>query len=159
MRIHVRMSSYALCLALLLAFWVAPLGARDSVPMRTIEGRVLAVARHQGEGGVEVLMAKLAVPGGPESGTQILLAPESVCEQIGFQIEEGDRLRARIFVSADGPSRVQKVQNFTQGTMVRMRTLHTTPLWSATGAWQGGPIRTARGHDQAGRGSGKGPPR
>jgi len=159
LKTHAQPSPFSLCLALLLAFWVAPLGARDSVPMRTIEGRVLAVDRYQGEGGVEVVLAKIDVPGGPENGTQILLAPKSVCDQIGFRVAEGDRLRARVFVSVDGPSRVQKVQNFTQGTMVRMRTLHSTPLWSAAGAWQGGPIRTARGHDQAGRGSGKRPPR
>lgn len=127
--------------------------------MRTIEGRVLAVDHYQGEGGVELVLAKLDVAGGPESGTQILLAPESVCDQLGFRIQEGDRLRARVFVSTDGPSRVQKVQNFTQGTMVRMRTLHSTPLWSAAGTWQGGSIRTARGHNQGGHGAGKGPPR
>ncbi len=127
--------------------------------MRTIEGRVVTVDRYEGEGGVEVVLATLDVAGGPDSGTQILLAPESVCDQLGFRIEEGDRLRTRVFVSTDGPSRVQKVQNFTQGTMVRMRTLHSTPLWSAAGAWQGGPIRTTRGQGQAGRGAGKGPPR
>jgi len=154
------MSSYALCLALLLALWVTPLGARDSVPMRTIEGRVLAIDHHQGEGGVEVILAKLDVPGGPENGTQILLAPESVCDQIGFQIEKGDRLRARIFVSPEGPSRVQKVQNFTRGTMVRLRTLHETPLWNAGGTWQGGPLRTTAGRHRYGRNQrGGGPPR
>lgn len=159
MSLRTRHPSIQFWLACLLAFWVGPLDARDSVPMRTIEGRVLSVDRYQGEGGVEVVLAKLDVPGGPKDGTQILLAPKSVCDQIGFQVEEGDRLRARVFVASDGPSRVQKVQNFTQGTMVRMRTLHSTPLWSAAGAWQGGPIRTARGREQAGRGAGKGPPR
>ena len=138
---------------------VAPLGARDSVPLRTIEGQVLTVESYLGEGGVEVVMAKLDVPGGPDTGTEILLAPESVCDQIGFQVEKGDRLRARVFVSSEGPSRVQKVQNFTRGTMVRMRTLHSTPLWSSAGAWQGGPVRTARGHNNPGRGAGQGPPR
>lgn len=159
MRTRTRPISSLTCLGLLLAIWAAPDGVSGSVRMRTIEGRVLSVDRHQGEGDVEVILAKLDVPGGPESGTEILLAPESVCHQIGFQVEEGDRLRARIFVSTDGPSRVQKVQNFTRGTMVRMRTLHSTPLWSSAGAWQGGPVRTARGQGQAGRGAGKGPPR
>jgi len=127
--------------------------------MRTIEGQVLSVDTHQGEGGLEVLLANLRVPGEPEDGVQILLAPESVCNQIGFRVEEGDRLRARIFVSTAGPWRVQKVQNFTQDTMVRMRTLHSTPLWNTTGAWQGGPIRTARGPHQHGQGrKGGGPP-
>jgi len=147
------------CLSVLLVVCASPLLAKNSVSLRTVEGRVLTLDRYQGEGDLEVVLARLDVAGGPEGGMPILLAPESVCDQIGFRIEEGDRLRARVFVSTDGPSRVQKVQNFTQGTMVRMRTLHSTPLWSTAGSWQGGPIRTARGHDQAGRGSGKGPPR
>lgn len=152
--------SWSLSLALLPALWAAPLAARDSVPMRTIEGRVLTVDRYQGEGGVEVVQATLGVPGEPEVGVPILLAPESVCNQIGFRIEEGDRLRARIFVSTDGPSRVQKVQNFTQGTMVRLRTLHKTPLWNAVGSWQGGPMRTtAGGHRHGQNQGGGGPPR
>lgn len=147
-------------LALLLTCTAVPLIAADSVPMRTIEGRVVAVDRYLGEGGVEVVQATLGVPGGPEGGVPVLLAPESVCAQIGFQVAEGDRLRARIFVTADHPSRVQKVQNFTQGTMVRLRTLHATPLWNSVGMWQGGPLRTAPGRHRYGRNpGGGGPPR
>lgn len=146
------------CLLITPAASRAVLGIKSSVPLKTIEGRVVTLEQFQGEGGVEVLLARIDTGDGSDSSTQILLAPESVCGQIGFQVEEGDRLRARIFVSPEGPSRVQKVQNFTRGTMVRLRTLHSTPLWSANGAWQGGPVRTARGHSQAGRGAGKGPP-
>lgn len=145
---------FLVLLLVLLAVWASPLLAKDSVSMRTIEGRVLTVDRHKGEGDLEVILARLEVAGAPEGGMPILLAPESVCNQLGFQIEEGDRLRARVFVSTDGPSRVQKVQNFTQGTMVRMRTLHSTPLWSTTGAWQGGPLRTTSGRHRHGQGRG-----
>ena len=146
--------------ALFLALSVAPLAASDSVSMRTIEGQVVSVGHFQAESGLEVLVANLEVHGGPEDGMQVLLAPESVCSQIGFQVEEGDRLRARIFVSNDGPSSVQKVQNFTRGTMVRLRTLHRTPLWNTAGSWQGGPLRTAAGQHRNGQGrGGGGPPR
>lgn len=146
-----------LSLGLVLVVSESSIAARESVSMRTIEGKVLSFGYHQGEGGLQLLLARVQVPDGPESGTEILLAPEAILDQIGFRVEEGDRLRARIFVSIDGPSRVQKIQNFTQGTMVRMRTLHSIPLWSTEGAWQGGPIRTARGRDRVGRGVGKGP--
>jgi len=154
-----RFALASLCLLIGPVSITEALGINGSVSMKTIEGRVVAVERYEAEGGVEVLMARIDTGEGAESGTQILLAPKAVCQDIGFEIEEGDRLRARVFIATEGPSRVQKVQNFTRGTMVRLRTLHSTPLWSAAGTWQGGPIRTARGQNQAGPGAGKGPPR
>jgi hypothetical protein len=129
---------------LLLSTVRAGLGA-ESVAMRTIEGEVVSISRHKGEGQFEVVMAQVAASGPEHSLTEILLAPDTVCQQIGFEVHVGDRLRARVFVESAGPARVQKIQNFTSGTMVRMRTLHRIPLWSATGTWQGGPIQNARG--------------
>ena len=159
MKREIRLTLVTLCLLVWPATVVLALGIKSSVPMKTIEGRVVAVERSQGEGDVEVILARIQTADGGDTSTPILLAPESVCDQIGFEIEEGARLRARVFVTPDGPAPVQKVQNFTRGTMIRMRTLHTTPLWSGNGTWQGGPVRTARGHDRAGQGGGKRPPR
>jgi hypothetical protein len=133
----------------------------DSISMRTVEGQVVSVTRQKGEGNLDLLVAQLAVTGESKEILEILLAPDHVCDAIGFQVSEGDRLRARIFVEAEGPARVQKIQNFSQGTMVRLRTLHRIPLWNTSGVWQGGPIRTAHGPHRNGpaqRGPG-GPPR
>jgi hypothetical protein len=63
-----------------------------------------------------------------------------------------------VFVESDGPAPVHKVQNLSKGTVVRLRTLHTTPLWDSTGGWQGSSIRSGRGpHRHRFRG-GQGPP-
>ena len=84
------------------------------------------------------------------------LAPPATLEEIGFEIEKGDRIRARVFEPdperADAPRGVQKIQNLSRGTMTRLRTLYRVPLWSNAGRWQGGPVRS-------GGGSGAGGPR
>jgi hypothetical protein len=94
-----------------------------------------------------------------EEPIKVLLAPEETCRGIGFEIEEGDQLRARIFIDGSGgPAKAQKVQNITRGLMVRFRTMRTVPLWSATGAWHGGPSRVSPGNQHGRRGrSGSGP--
>ena len=128
--------------------------------MHTIEGEVTSVSHVEGEGDLELLVAALELQDDSDEVISIMLAPETVCRQIGFFVEEGDRLRARVFLDPDGPARVQKIQNFTQGTMVRFRTLHRIPLWSTNGTWQGGPLRTVYGPHQHGRGwRGGGPPK
>lgn len=132
----------------------------DSYPMRTIEGELVAVSLHAGEGDLDLMLAELSLADGTGEAMRILLAPHEVCDELGLVLEPGDRVRARVFLDSDGPSRVQKIQNLSRGTMVRLRTLHRTPLWNTAGSWQGGPMRTTPGrhrHGQTGRGTG--PPR
>lgn len=132
----------------------------DSYPMRTIEGELLAVSLYAGEGDLDLMLAELRLADGSGEAMQILLAPHEVCDELGLELEPGDRVRARIFLGNEGPWRVQKIQNLSRGTMVRLRTLHQTPLWNTAGSWQGGPMRTTPGrhrHGQTGRGTG--PPR
>ncbi len=150
------MSGRVWLLACLLGGFGHPaLADEESVAMRTIEGQVISIGQFEGESHLEVVMVSLATGGQDEPPVEILLAPETVCSQIGFEIRMGDRLRARVFLD-DGPQRVQKIQNLTRGTMVRMRTLHSRPLWNAVGAWYGGPMRTdpARHRHRGGRGEG-----
>jgi hypothetical protein len=131
---------------------------RSSYPMRSLEGEVLAVEYHAGEGDLPLVQAQLQATNSREP-VQILLAPQEVCEQIGLQIAPGDRIRTRVFVEDTASYRVQKIQNISRGTMVRLRTLHEIPLWDSAGRWQGGPLRTSPTHQHHGRGRGGGPPR
>jgi hypothetical protein len=118
-----------------------------------VEGSVAAVETLSGEGDMELLAVELAREEGQP--IKVLLAPEQVCRDIGFEIEEGDRVRARVFVSEAGEAaKAQKVQNISRGLMVRFRTMRTVPLWSAAGAWHGGPSRVAPGARQGRTGSG-----
>jgi hypothetical protein len=134
------------------------LASRSSYSMRSLEGQVLSVEHHTGEGGLDLLQAQVRSTNGSET-VQILLAPQEVCEQIGLQIAPGDRIRTRVFVEETTSYRVQKIQNISRGTMVRLRTLHETPLWDSAGRWQGGPLRTStHGHPNR-RERGGGPPR
>lgn len=147
-----------LLVSLLLAVGHGTPARSGSYPMRTLEGEVLSIGHHEGEGGLDLLQVQL----GPDTGQetwQILLAPHEVCQQIGFEIEPGDRVRVRIFLDETDPVRVQKIQNLSRGTMVRLRTLHQTPLWSDAGSWQGGPIRTTMGRHRHGQERGGGPGR
>ena len=146
-------------LAIMLTGFGSPFPARSgSLPMRNIEGEVLSVSHHAGEGSLELLQADLRTTG-DDKAVQLLLAPQGVCDEIGFQIVPGDRVRARIFVDDSSSYRVQKIQNVSRGTMVRLRTLHQTPLWNSVGTWEGGPIRTSHGpHRYGQRQRGGGPP-
>jgi hypothetical protein len=134
----------------------AAAAAASKVALRTVEGTVSAVEILPGEGDLELLAVELA----PEQGEpmKVLLAPEETCRDIGFEIDEGDRLRVRVFVGESGEvAKAQKVQNITRGLMVRFRTMRTVPLWSATGAWHGGPSRVAPGAQHGRGGGGRGP--
>jgi hypothetical protein len=140
-----------------------PAMARSKVALRTVEGRVIGLEAVPGEGDLELLAVELAIERGAEEPIRVLLAPQETCRDIGFEIEEGDQLRVRIFVEGSGgTAKAQKVQNITRGLMVRFRTMRTVPLWSATGAWHGGPSRVSPGghHGRGGggrSGSGSGP--
>lgn len=138
--------------------WISlsPPAQGNSISMRTVEGEVVSTSHSQAEGDLEVVSVRLRSSTGPE--TEILLAPEAVCDQIGLQVEPGDHLKARVFVSEEGPAIVQKIQNFTRGTMVRLRTLHRTPLWTSVGEWRGGPMRSTYGphRNRGGGGTGRG---
>jgi hypothetical protein len=132
-----------------------PAGA-ERVALRTVEGRVVALETVAGEGAVEVLAAKLVLAE-RSAATTVLLAPEDLCREIGFEIEEGDVLRVRVFVGEeDEPVKAQKAMNVSRGLMVRLRTMRAVPLWSDAGAWQGGPSRGAPGSGR-GHGPGAGP--
>jgi hypothetical protein len=148
--------------AMLVLLGIAPgesaLAGRSTYPMRSLEGEVLSVDYHPGKGNLDLVQAQLRATDSNET-VQILLAPQEVCEQIGLQIAPGDQIRTRIFVEDTASYRVQKIQNISRGTMVRLRTLHETPLWNSAGRWLGGPLRTSPGHQHHGKSRGGGPPR
>lgn len=146
-------------LAIMLTAFGSSFPARSgSLPMRNIEGEVLSVGHHSGEGNLDLVQADLRTSDDGEA-VQLLLAPQRVCNEIGFEIGPGDRVRARIFVDDSSSYRVQKIQNLSRGMMVRLRTLHQTPLWNAVGTWEGGPIRTSPEQHRSGqRQRGSGPP-
>lgn len=119
-----------------------------------VEGTVLRVETPREEAGAEAgVVAHIESSKGEKLALE--LAPAATLEDIGFEIAEGDRIRARIFAPdpehADAARGVQKIQNISRGTMTRLRTLYRVPLWSNAGRWQGGPVR--------GGGSGSGGPR
>jgi len=154
-----RLAAVVLSLALVVTVSVLKAEPPDKVSLRTIEGEIVSVGRFEGEGQLELVLAELRPQGGEQETVQVLLAPESVCDDIGFQVEAGDRVRVRIFADDEGPARAQKAMNLSQGTMVRLRTLHRTPLWSASGDWQGGAIGTGQRRHRHGWQSGNGPTR
>ena len=82
----------------------------------------------------------------------VVLGPADSLQDVGFEVSEGDRLRARVFVREDGPAYAQKVMNLTRRTMLQLRTLRQVPLWNASGRWEGGPARTRPGGPGSGRG-------
>ncbi len=128
--------------------------------LKTVEGVVASIDEHKGEGDLETLAVELTLSESQETRV-VLLAPPESCREIGFEIEVGDRIRARIFVDAEGPAKAHKALNLTRGTMVRFRTLRSVPLWTASGAWQGGPRQTQpgarRGPGRTGSAPGPGP--
>jgi len=147
-----------------LAIMMTSLGAASSAQggaysMRNIEGEILSVGQHTGEGDLDLVQAQLRSVGNGDA-VELLLAPQGVCDQIGFEIGPGDRVRARVFLDDSSSYRVQKIQNLSRGMMVRLRTLHQTPLWNSVGTWEGGPVRSSpwqHRHGQKQRGGG--PPR
>ena len=101
----------------------------------------------------------------PGKKVTVLLGPAETCREIGLVVEEGDRVRVRVFVAEEGePVKAQKILNLSRSVMVRLRTMHDVPLWNSAGAWQGGPGRAYRGGQHGTRhggtsGPGRGPGR
>jgi hypothetical protein len=102
------------------------------------EGQVISVAEKPGEGALTIVTVQLVAASDDSQGWELLLAPRSALADIGFEVEVGDRLKARIFPSEEGPAKVHKVLNLTRRKMVRLRSLFQIPLWDGSGAWQGG---------------------
>ena len=152
-----------LALAALLALLATPEVAGESRGFRfsTLEGEVRAVGEVRDEGELELLSVDLAIESQPGEEVKILLGPVDACREIGLVVEEGDRLRARVFLAEEGePLKAQKVLNLSRSIMVRLRTMHDVPLWSSAGTWQGGPGRQYRGGQHGARhGSATGPGR
>jgi hypothetical protein len=105
-----------------------------------VEGRVTSVAEGPGEGALPIVTVRLAAPARDSPSWELLLAPRSVLDEIGFEIEKDDHLKARVF-PAPGAVKVHKVLNLTRNKMVRLRALSRIPLWDGNGAWQGGECR------------------
>jgi len=137
-----RMQRWVVCLAALLLVGASKEELRSSLV--TVEGDVLTIDFRPGEGGLDLLTVTLR---GRDDGEPValLLAPKSALDELGFEIDEGDRLKAKVFPSAEGPAKVHKVQNLSRNTILRLRTLHRIPLWNGTGGWQGGPGQGAMG--------------
>jgi len=139
---------------------VATAGGHSSLAV--VEGTVLEVGKQPGEGGLELVTVRLSAERPDPHELELLLAPQSVLEDTGFTVQQGDRLKARIFTTDEGPAAVHKVLNLSQNSMVRLRTLRRIPLWDGSGMWQGGPGLGGQGghhgpkHGQQG---GSGPPR
>ena len=137
--------------------------AGDHSALSVVEGTVLEVGTLPGEGGLELVTARLSTQQPGSGELDLLLAPRSVLEETGFAVKPGDRLKARVFIADESPAMVHKVRNISQGSMVRLRTLRQIPLWDGTGVWQGGPGQ-GRGHGRHqgpkhGQQGGSGPPR
>jgi hypothetical protein len=112
--------------------------------LKTVEGVVMSVGTLPGEGG-EVNAVRLQVATPEPYEMSIVLAPEKTLREAGFDVQIGDRLRAKVFLSDDEPAPVHKVMNLTRDTMIRLRTLTRVPLWDSNGRWQGGACRTQHG--------------
>jgi hypothetical protein len=157
--------SIAMWLPLLaLSAWTAGAHETDDAAarrtsLRTIEGSVTAISTSPGEGDLPVVAVTLETTGAESERFVVLFAPERVMDEIAFTVEEGDALRARIFVDEKGPSRAHKVMNMTRGTMVRFRSLSGVPLWGARGEWEGGPCRERVRYRGGREGRGQGPRR
>ncbi|MGD8377952.1 MAG: hypothetical protein PVF68_17620, partial [Acidobacteriota bacterium] len=102
------------------------------------------------------LLVRLEVEGSPAPEMEILLAPPEALRETGFEIEAGDRVRARVFLAESGPLETHKIRNLSRGTMLLLRTLHRVPLWTGDGHWQGGPSRSPGAGHGARRGHGGG---
>jgi hypothetical protein len=138
-----------LCCGLLLPGLAPPAAAEGQSPhhsaLKTAEGKVLAVSRIAGEGGIEVVQVSLAPDGDREHPLLVLLAPPDAMKEIGFSVETGDQLKVKYFVSEEGTCKAHKVLNSSRGLMVRLRTLRQVPLWNNQGHWQGGQGRMRHG--------------
>jgi len=127
----------------------------QSTSLRTVEGTVVRVSSRLAEGNLQVVAVALDTGVTEPDHLDLLLAPQRVLDEISFGLEEGDRLRVRVFVADQGPLKVHKAMNLTRGTMVRFRSLRQVPLWGNAGDWEGGDCRQQGSHG-GGHGSGHG---
>jgi hypothetical protein len=138
----------ALLAMLPLAVGFSPLPPEEPVDrssLLTVEGIVDAVETRISDQEGEVTSVRLLVDDPDSRELDVLLAPENALRETGFEVEPGDRMRAKIFLS-DGPEvEAHKVMNLSRGMMVRLRTLRKVPLWDSQGQWQGGPCREQGG--------------
>jgi hypothetical protein len=115
--------------------------AEQAAALVTLEGTVAELREAEGEGGLSLRGFVLATGRDEDGGAaveQILLAPDGALAEAGFEVEVGDRVRVRVFVTAGSRTAyAQKALNRTRGRMVRLRTLRQEPLWDAAGRWQG----------------------
>jgi hypothetical protein len=114
--------------------------AEQAAALVTLEGTVAELREGEGEGGLS-LRGLVLVPSDGDGGAaveQVLLAPDGALAEAGFEVEVGDRVRLRVFVTADSRTAyAQKALNQTRGLIIRLRTLRREPLWDAAGRWQG----------------------
>lgn len=149
-------------LAALAVFLAAPALAAGSERYRftTLEGTVGTVGEHQAEGELRLLSVELETGLPERDKVTVLLGPAATCREIGLVVEEGDRVRVKVFVGEEGePLEAQKILNMSRSVMVRLRSMRNVPLWSANGAWEGGPGRAWRGGRHGARHGGGGPGR
>jgi hypothetical protein len=123
------------------ALWLGlapPVSAAGSArALADLEGTVVALGSGTAEGDLPVVTVALQTEAGER---EVALAPESVLAEAGFVVEEGDRLRARVFVDpGDGPAAAQKVMNLSRDLLLRLRTFSRAPIWDAQGQWEGSP--------------------
>lgn len=122
-----------------------------AVLMRTVEGIAARVETRVQETGPDLIVVTLALDAGVRDETatlDLLIGPPQALADLGFEVKEGDRLRARVFEPEPGQAApVHKIRNLDRGQMVRLRSLYRDPLWDGTGRWQG----------PGGRGHGAGP--
>ena len=144
------------CVALAAA--PGPLAADDAggaTAVLVVEGRVTSLGETAGEGGLSVVVVTVREG---DRDHAAMLAPGNVLREIGFEIEPGDAVRARLLVPEDGSMpRVQKILNRTRGAMARLRTLRQLPLWDGEGRWQGSLDHgSGAGHRHRGGAGGRG---
>lgn len=103
----------------------------------TLDGEVVALGTTDGEGSLVLVTATLRSQTKQQTEWRLLLAPQDVLEEVGFEISEGDHLRARVFPDPSGSHLVHKVWNVETRNDIRLRTLYRVPVWDNDGEWQG----------------------
>lgn len=113
--------------------------------LATFEGVVRSIESVPSDQGAGTDVAWITIDHPEPRDLAVKLAPHGTLEQIEFDVQVGDRLKVRVFLSDEQPVLAHRVQNLTRGTMVRLRTLTRIPLWDGRGQWQGGPCLDQRG--------------
>ena len=148
----------AAAVAALAALLAAPPAAAAGRALRDLEGAVVEIGSGTAEADLAVVTVTLDV--GEAEPLAVALAPASVLDATGFEVEVGDRLRARVFVDDAGAGApgaalaappaltAQKVLNLSRDLLLRLRTFNRQPVWDAEGRWEG----SAAAVGEAGRG-------